>query len=69
MENESVDLVITSPPYHNLRAYSNDPSDLSNCESYEEFRQCQDRIHRIGQDNKCTYIILQCKNTIDKKNI
>lgn len=37
MEVESVDLVITSPPYHNLRVYSNDPSDLSNCESYEEY--------------------------------
>ena len=37
MENESVDLVITSPPYHNLRVYSNDPCDLSNCESYEEY--------------------------------
>jgi SNF2 family DNA or RNA helicase len=35
--------------------------------SYEEFKQSQDRIHRIGQDNKCTYIILQCKNTIDEK--
>lgn len=35
--NESVDLVITSPPYHNLRVYSNDPCDLSNCESYEEY--------------------------------
>jgi len=37
LENESVDLFITSPPYHNLRVYSNDPSDLSNCESYEEY--------------------------------
>ena len=37
MESESVDLCITSPPYHNLRVYSNDPSDLSNCESYEEY--------------------------------
>ena len=37
MEAKSVDLVITSPPYHNLRVYSNDPSDLSNCESYEEY--------------------------------
>ena len=36
-DDESVDLVITSPPYHNLRVYSNDPSDLSNCESYEEY--------------------------------
>lgn len=35
--NETVDVVITSPPYHNLRVYSNDPSDLSNCESYEEY--------------------------------
>lgn len=37
MDNESIDMVITSPPYHNLRVYSNDPSDLSNCESYEEY--------------------------------
>lgn len=35
--------------------------------SYEEYRQSQDRIHRIGQDNKCTYIILQGKDTIDEK--
>lgn len=35
--DESVHLVITSPPYHNLRVYSNDPCDLSNCESYEEY--------------------------------
>ncbi len=35
--------------------------------SYEEFKQSKDRIHRIGQTNKCTYIILQAKNTIDKK--
>lgn len=37
LEDETVDLIITSPPYHNLRVYSNDPSDLSNCESYEEY--------------------------------
>lgn len=35
--------------------------------SYEEFKQSQDRIHRIGQKNKCTYIIVQGKDTIDKK--
>lgn len=35
--------------------------------SYEEYRQSQDRIHRIGQNNKCTYIILQGKDTIDQK--
>lgn len=37
MPDKSVDLIITSPPYHNLRVYSNDPHDLSNCESYEEY--------------------------------
>lgn len=37
LPNDSVHLVITSPPYHNLRVYSNDPSDLSNCETYEEY--------------------------------
>lgn len=35
--------------------------------SYEEFKQSQDRIHRIGQENKCTYIILQAQNTIDER--
>lgn len=35
--------------------------------SYEDFKQSQDRIHRIGQINKCTYIVLQMKNTIDEK--
>ncbi|MBQ2395676.1 MAG: site-specific DNA-methyltransferase [Bacteroidales bacterium] len=35
--DKSVQLIITSPPYHNLRVYSNDPCDLSNCESYEEY--------------------------------
>lgn len=34
--------------------------------SYEEFKQSQDRIHRIGQKNQCTYIILQAENTIDE---
>jgi len=35
--------------------------------SYEEFKQSQERIHRIGQENKCTYIILQGENTIEEK--
>lgn len=34
--------------------------------SYEEFKQSQDRIHRVGQKNKCTYIILQANDTIDE---
>jgi len=35
--------------------------------SYEEFKQSQERIHRIGQENKCTYIILQGEDTIEEK--
>lgn len=35
--------------------------------SYEEFKQSQDRIHRIGQNKKCTYIILQAKDSIEEK--
>ena len=37
LEPESVDLIITSPPYYSLRVYSNDPHDISNCESREEY--------------------------------
>lgn len=37
IKDASVHLIITSPPYHNLRVYSNDPCDLSNCETYEEY--------------------------------
>lgn len=37
LQDGSIDMVITSPPYHNLRVYSNDPADLSNCESYDEY--------------------------------
>ena len=35
--------------------------------SYEEFKQSQDRINRIGQNTKCTYIVLQANNTIEEK--
>lgn len=35
--------------------------------SYEQFKQSKDRIHRIGQGNKCTYIILQANNSIEEK--
>ena len=34
--------------------------------SYELAKQSQDRIHRIGQDRKCTYYYLIAKNSIDE---
>lgn len=54
INDESVDLVITSPPYHNLRVYSNDPCDLSNCESYEEY------YYMLG------LVIAECKRVLKK---
>lgn len=44
LPDESVDMIMTSPPYHNLRVYSNDPHDLSNCESYEEYYYLLDLV-------------------------
>ena len=35
--------------------------------SYEEFKQSQDRIHRIGQTNKCTYVVLQAAGSIEER--
>lgn len=35
--------------------------------SYEMYAQSQDRIHRIGQKDKCTYIHLVCQGTVDEK--
>lgn len=54
LNDESVDMIITSPPYHNLRVYSNDPSDLSNCESYEEY------YYLLG------LVIAECKRVLKK---
>lgn len=35
--------------------------------SYEMYAQSQDRTHRIGQQNRCTYIHLLCQGTVDEK--
>jgi SNF2 family DNA or RNA helicase len=36
------------------------------CYSYELLKQSQDRIHRIGQTDKCTYYYLLADKTIDE---
>ena len=35
--------------------------------SYANYDQCRARIHRIGQQNKCTYVHLIAKDTVDEK--
>ena len=35
--------------------------------SMSNFEQCKARIHRAGQEEKCHYIYLVCKNTVDRK--
>ncbi len=37
--------------------------------SYANYQQAKARIHRIGQQNKCTYIHLIVKNSVDEKII
>ncbi len=51
IEDNSVDLIITSPPYYNLRVYSNDTSDISNSETIDEYLYLMDlcikECHRV----------------------
>ena len=35
--------------------------------SSELFEQSKKRIHRIGQQNKCTYYIFMCGNSVEQK--
>jgi SNF2 family DNA or RNA helicase len=35
--------------------------------SMSDFEQCKARIHRAGQQEKCTYIYLAAKGTVDEK--
>lgn len=39
LPDASVDLIVYSPPFESLFAYSDDPRDMSNCSSSEEFRE------------------------------
>lgn len=57
-DNESVDLIVYSPPFAGLYNYSSDPRDMSNCESKEQFLEQYDflvkelsRITKPGRIN------------------
>jgi DNA modification methylase len=44
LEDESIDLVVYSPPFAGLYNYSSDPRDFSNCESKEQFVEQYDYL-------------------------
>lgn len=35
--DDTADLIFTCPPYYNLEKYSDEPQDLSNCKTYQDF--------------------------------
>ena len=48
---DEYDLLFTCPPYYNIEKYSNDPKDLSNLPTYEEFLYKYGRILQKGYDS------------------
>jgi len=44
LDDESIDLVVYSPPFAGLYNYSSNPADFSNCESKEQFLQQYDYL-------------------------
>ena len=46
LEPESVDLVVTSPPYWNLKQYSEQPGQLGGIDGYDEFLDELDEVWR-----------------------
>lgn len=47
-DNTCYDMIFTCPPYFNLEKYSNDPRDLSNIHTYEEFIDKYGEILRMA---------------------
>lgn len=41
---EKADMLITCPPYYDLEVYTDNPDDISNAGTYEEFREVYDEI-------------------------
>lgn len=60
-EINNVDMVFTCPPYYNLERYSNDPRDLSNMPTYEQFLDKYGRILQKSADllnDDCFFVIV-----------
>lgn len=54
VEFPNADMILTCPPYFNLERYSDDPDDLSNLNTYQDFL------------NKYTNILRKCYNILEK---
>jgi len=54
-EDKSVDMVFTHPPYWKATRYTNDPRDLSNARTYEDYikglSECMQEFYRILKPN------------------
>jgi DNA modification methylase len=66
LANESVDLVIYSPPFAGLYNYSSSPNDFSNCESKEQFlEQYEFLIKELARVTKAGRInAVHCQDVI-----
>jgi len=61
-EGEQYDFILTCPPYFDLEVYSDDPRDLSKCESYEEFlrlfKECLgNAVARLREDRFVVVVV------------
>jgi DNA modification methylase len=61
---KQVQMIIFHPPYYNIIKYSNDPSDISNCQSLKHFlAEFDGLIHNLNQYlDKNRIMVLVCGN-------
>lgn len=62
VDDNSVDMVFSCPPYYNLEVYSEKEGDLSNCDTYEEFLKLYGEIIRLScnklkQDSFAVFVV------------
>lgn len=68
-KDESYDFVMTCPPYYNLEHYTDDPDDLSNQSTYQDFLKLYGDIldscaHKLKQDR---FFVITVSDIRDKK--
>jgi site-specific DNA-methyltransferase (adenine-specific) len=48
IDSQSIDLIVTSPPYWTLKRYEDNENQLGHIEDYNQFLQELDRVNRPG---------------------